>query len=313
MGILVLAAGAAVGYSFGFIHGGKRPFRKSKWPAEFVEPWGLMSAILVAGPVTGIAYLALKVGGGIGLIGTIAIAGIAIGAMSLNPSDGTKAATFFTASAAAGALLLVAIGSSITAIYLTIFLVVLPLLNALHDWVSWAASRIFVGLIAKDVNPWKVAGKIAVDAMLALGFLFSLAFWLPPIVIALNAGFGQIGANAVDWVSFARAAHDTPFAAGLVVTGMLATTLIPTALHMVTGLTALVLRPMPGRVPIAGMLESGDAPSTGEKVVIVGWLMAAVLTASAMLVGFSWGLWHSAPLVGANVGHWLYATAMFWA
>ena len=256
-----------------------------------------IGALVGAVAVAVIFVVAAAIAGGLFLSGTGAVVGsvIVAGAVAIITGAGATAA------------------SGDFVVRWALYLVLLPYLNATLDYVSLGVSRIYVGRMVRDPSTWAVARDITADAALAVAFLFLLAFSLPALVLAANAGFGLLGAPTVDWVSLAEAARRAPFTTGLMVTGMLLTTLIPTALHMTMGLTALVLRPLRRRTALAGFLEVEGGPSFGEKVVVVGWLLAAVTIASALLVGAAWGLWRLAPLVGANVGEWLFNTAMFWA
>lgn len=134
------------------------------------------------------------------------------------------------------------------AVFLLSIYLLLPVLNALLDYFSVALTRKLMDHLypAADTDPappWQRAVlHIGIDVLAAVGFLVALAVVLPAGLQALNnalAAFGQ-EALAVDWGRLLEAARDRPFTDGIMVTFMLATTLLPTAVHLIAGATAIL-------------------------------------------------------------------------
>lgn len=141
---------------------------------------------------------------------------------------------------------------------LLLLLLLFPLINASLDWISWWFSRVFLSRASQEDKVWKIARDIVAD--LALGVLFMLALCvLLPISIELVNSFYMSYDKAAffDWQQLARDARDDPWGEGLMVTLMLVTTLIPTFIHIILAIIAMVLQSFMGR-PFLNALERYD-------------------------------------------------------
>jgi hypothetical protein len=121
----------------------------------------------------------------------------------------------------------------------TLFLI-LPVANALVDWLSWAVTRRLLrrssdgaGATGAAIN---IAARLATDLGLAFMSLCGLAMLLPNTIEATNRLLVWLDWPPVPWLPLVNMALDAPFTAGFFVTGMLLTTLVPTLLHVVAGL-----------------------------------------------------------------------------
>ncbi|MBK8908769.1 MAG: hypothetical protein IPM60_12955 [Rhodospirillales bacterium] len=152
------------------------------------------------------------------------------------------------------------------------------------------------------------AVHVAVDAVLAAGFLVALAAALPAALQLGNRFFVHVlNGPPVVWQPFLEAAQVDPILAGLPVTGMLFSTLVPTAAHLLLALTALVLMPMPFRGSILRWLEG--EPHFWQRCGVIAWLWFAVAFALVLLVGGGAVLWWAISLSGETLGGWLYDVA----
>ncbi len=129
------------------------------------------------------------------------------------------------------------------AFFLLLFFVILPVLNALMDWVSWAVTRYLIGWIkqAPDGPPGvaMVVGILLANVGAALVFTFGLAILLPIGLEITDLVLSLFGRQAFDWRGVAMQAVGAPWDEGLFVTGMLLTPLVPSIANMTTGLAAL--------------------------------------------------------------------------
>ncbi|MCW2307056.1 hypothetical protein [Rhodobium gokarnense] len=125
------------------------------------------------------------------------------------------------------------------------FFSILPVLNSIFDWASWIVTRIFLLRIARHTSRAMAWLFLLFELMLDLGaavfFLVLLSLFLPNTMEWVNIFYVKIGLPVVDWRTQLDAAVSAPLTEGLLVTGMLATTLIPTVIHLTVGLTALPL------------------------------------------------------------------------
>lgn len=158
---------------------------------------------------------------------------------------------------------------SVSAILIA-FLVVLPLLNALADLLSLAATRWFFGYVAPegagDQTPRRaslllILSQLGFDLVAAVACLLLLG----TIVGALEL-WGQVSPATLplDWRNYLAEMRLRP-AAGLALYLMLMTTLVPTAVHAAAGLGAVfthrsrLLRRVADQLETAQ--ESGQFPS----------------------------------------------------
>lgn len=136
----------------------------------------------------------------------------------------------------------------------------MPLFNAALDWGSWWVSRVFIkrGLAG---GAGRVVLDLTWDGLAALGFMLALVLVLPLGIEFMNS---LVDGAELDWRAMAVDAAADPWGQGLMVTGMVLTTLLPTFLHVVTGLFAVGIHGAAGRW-LADQLE-GDPAHPGSRV-----------------------------------------------
>ena len=132
-----------------------------------------------------------------------------------------------------------------------------------------------------------VAWHAGLDLVLAAGFLALLAFVLPMVLEAARSIFGALGWGDFAWRPMLEAARDEPLGAGIMVTGMLATTLLPTALHFFIASMALLIPNFdlsrPSRSRLRGWMDL-KKPHYFITIGVVGWLAGGALMSWLVLV-----------------------------
>lgn len=138
-----------------------------------------------------------------------------------------------------------------------------------------AADVGFVSLI-------RIFGLIGLDLLAAGVLLLGLALLLANGIEWMNVFSDLFGISLVEWRSMALDALDFPFTKGFMITMMLLSTLVPTALHLFMGLGAVFYAWMPGRVAAIDYLEdvrkkgcAARQVSQDQKVILV--IMVAYL------------------------------------
>ena len=227
------------------------------------------------------------------------VAGVAVGAAVALGTVGTVGAVVGVGG----------VGAVDAVVYALLFLL-LPFANAALDHLSVQVSRLLLADLIRRAGPWQwlvVAGHVLLDIIAAALFLVGLAILLPVVLQAANLGFVGLGWPVVEWRLYLDAARADPFGAGLTVTGMLATTLIPTVLHLLAAGVALGLPVIGGR----RIEVLADQPSTTllDRAGFV--LLAAVpgLLSWATLCVIAIVLWHAAGLCFGPLGGHLAALA----
>jgi hypothetical protein len=136
------------------------------------------------------------------------------------------------------------------AFFLLLFFVILPLLNALMDWGSWAVTRYI--LIPVENAPDGPTGIIMVillvilDIAAALFFVVALAAVIPIGLELVDLMLSVFGRETFNWRALADRTLRAPWDEGLFVTGMLLTPLAPSIANITLGLTAIVVPLTPG-------------------------------------------------------------------
>ncbi len=227
------------------------------WLARLDEATApLMTRRIIKGAAfAGFVAFAVAFAGAVAFAFAFAPAGVGVGAVVV----GFAFAVAFAAAAAAADGVAFAF-----VIALFVFYVGLPVLNALLDFASWGVTRFFLNRIASHESGRRVwlwlALELVLDLAAAVGFLVFLAVLLPFAISLANLAFSAAGLPTVNWRAHLDAAEQAPFPKGVLVIGMLMTTLIPTALHLTIGLAALPTAFHRSARDLAGYIPDHPAP-----------------------------------------------------
>lgn len=194
------------------------------------------------------------------------------------------------------------------AFFLMLFFVILPVLNAVVDWLSWAVTRFNVSLI--DVASPSVGGFafvltiLLIDIAAAIIFVVSLTVLLPIGLELVDTFLSVFGRDSFDWRIAAAQAVASPWDEGLFVTGMLLTPLVPTLVALTTGFASLAAPLTPGARAvmdsIPGEEEEGEEETGPDddqiraalRTVYLSrlWYAPALLISIGVFLGIWWGL-----------------------
>ncbi len=160
------------------------------------------------------------------------------------------------------------------AFFLLLFFVILPILNALMDWVSWAITRFHVSFIEAASPNWKGALIVAVflsaEVITSVLFVAMLAVLLPIGLELADLLLSVFGRESFDWRAAATQAMRSPWDEGLFVTGMLLTPLVPTIATFTIGLAGLAAPYTPGaRRAVNAISDHPDGKPSPEEVRLV--------------------------------------------
>lgn len=201
----------------------------------------------------------------------------------------------------------VTISDAADAVVLFTFLLIIPIANAALDHVSVQVSRFLLQDMLRrraSAHQWLiVTWHITADVVFAVIFLVLLAILLPVVMQATNHGFDALGLPSVEWLIYLNAARHDPFGEGWLVTGMLATTLFPTALHLLAAGGALILPRIGGGV--IKRLAEKDETTLLDRIIFVGAIAVTVLLSWGALAGAATGLWHLGNTYIGPLGTWL--------
>jgi hypothetical protein len=180
------------------------------------------------------------------------------------------------------------------AFLLFLFFILLPVVNASVDWLSWGITRFFLSFAEKAQPDWTGVGKVigAVFGTFISGALLMvlLTALLPNVLEGLNVLFAHINLPRFDWQAMVHKAVDAPWTDGLFVTGMLMTAIVPASSHLIIGLGGILARLTPGARTAAETLsdhpEATLSPKEQAPVKLtiifsrVWYLVAAFVTAT---------------------------------
>ncbi len=191
---------------------------------------------------------------------------------------------------------------------LFLFFVLLPVVNASVDWLSWGATRFLLKqteCVRPDLNGGLRAAGIGLGAFASGAVLMVLlAALLPNALELLNTLFGVAKLAPFNWQAQAQRAVNAPWTDGLFVTGMLMTPLVPASSHLVIGLAGMFARFTPGAGAAAEVISDhpevgltpGELPPVKLALAIsrVWYLPAAAITVGFIaLVSFIISLTHA--------------------
>ncbi len=217
--------------------------------AAFVG-FGVAAAVLFAGSAS-----AFFSGGTVAVFVIIAVGAGASVIVAITTFSEVSAATFV------GALTIIVLGATFIGVaeFLAfsdpkaldllfasfLFYILLPAINALADWVSWGVTRIFLIRAANTAEGlWgaiRLVHELLAALLVGMVFLVLLAIALATGITLSNVLFMAIAKPPVDWLSQLDAAAHDPFGQGLMIMGLLMTTVIPTFLHLAAGLAGIFL------------------------------------------------------------------------
>ena len=136
------------------------------------------------------------------------------------------------------------------AFFLLLFFAILPTLNAMMDWASWAITRFHISFIERASPGLQGALIVAVfltaEVIASVVFVALLAVLLPTGLELADLLLSVFGRESFDWRAAATQAMRSPWQEGLFVTGMLLTPLVPTIATFTIGLAALAAPYTPG-------------------------------------------------------------------
>jgi len=139
--------------------------------------------------------------------------------------------------------------------------VLLPMVNALLDWLSWIVTRFFLRRVAQVTPTWRGAVmlvlELGADLAAALVLFLALVVLLPNGIEIINAILSLAGRAEFDWRDIVVRANEAPLSEGLFVLGMLVTTLVPTFVHITRGLASIAAAWTPGAAEAAAGLRAG--------------------------------------------------------
>jgi hypothetical protein len=136
------------------------------------------------------------------------------------------------------------------AFLLFLFFILLPVVNASIDWLSWGATRFFLKL-AETAEPdvlgeLKVLGAVIGTFVSGAILMVVLTALLPNVIEGLNYAFSFANLPPFNWQALLTKAVNSPWTDGLFVTGMLMTAIVPASAHLTIGLAGVLARLTPG-------------------------------------------------------------------
>jgi len=192
------------------------------------------------------------------------------------------------------------------AFLLFLFFVLLPVVNASVDWLSWGITR-FLLRQAECAPPnflgsLKVIGAILGTFVSGALLMVLLSALLPNVLEGLNVLFGFAKLPPFDWEAMVSKAVTAPWTGGLFVTGMLMTAIVPASSHLIVGLAGMLARLTPGaRTAAETISEHPDVPLSPSEFAPVKltlifsrmWYLAGAAVTACVIAGASWLIWYT--------------------
>ena len=189
-----------------------------------------------------------------------------------------------------------------------VYLAMFPLVNALFDWPSWAATRWLIGRLRRDATLPRfrdraaaLTGHILLDVAIGVACLYGLAV---TIVLMTETNVGMLMWDR----TFSQGLAEPLSGGGLVLTIMILSTLVPTCLHILFALFALALIEMPGRLWFARWLDpEPGAQEWASRAIVAAFLtLCAIFALAIFWIGVEGGLaglaalWQALGWAGPN-------------
>lgn len=192
------------------------------------------------------------------------------------------------------------------AFLLFLFFVLLPVVNASVDWLSWGATRFFLKH-AECAEPdlrggLKVGGAVLGAFISGAALMVVLAALLPNVLEVLNVLFGLAKIPPFDWRAMVAKAVSAPWTGGLFVTGMLMTAIVPASSQLIVGLAGILARLTPGARTAAETIKGHpEAPLSPKELAPVKltlifsrlWYFVAAGITVWVIAAASWLIWYT--------------------
>lgn len=312
--ILAAMAGFILGFKFEKIATFMRrtlPERlgKHSFAVFLFELFVIFTAFIITGTIAGIGNVTNAISGAVPVAVAVSSAGTAAG-LVLRPFGGL----FAGAGAVALAVVVVVVGSSGTMVI--VFFVLLPIANSALDWLSWAVSRLLLAdLLKRDeaIGMGAIFIHAVADLAAAVFLLAALSVVLPFILQAANAVLSVFDLSLVEWWDYLAAARREPEGEGLLVIGMLFSTLLPTAGHFLAMMFALVFpHPVWLHARWVGWLTDPDPdPSMLQRLGVIGVFAFSTVFSWCALVLFAVVVYAALSSFGADFGSLPAQTALW--
>lgn len=167
------------------------------------------------------------------------------------------------------------------------FIVLLPIINGLLDWTSWGVSRHFLDQASSETSWFRIAKDIIFDAAFAILCLVVLCLFL---YMGIDV-FNKLLDTQINWHSLAKTTYVDPWGEGFMTSMMIMTTLIPTIIHIVLGLMAIIIHLVPSTQLVALLEVKEGKPTTNTDPFLAAlWITFYPLT----VIGI---LWYSIPFL----------------
>ena len=160
---------------------------------------------------------------------------------------------------------------------------------------SWGSTRFLLEQIDHGKDGFSgfasVLLAVVVDIIVAVTCLVWLVALTALVLEALNTIYAWYGIPEFDWKSQIELARNYPLSKGIMVTGMLGTTLLPTVIHMTLGLGHAMTVWSPPAQKTAGLIDD-DMPVSARQAVarVMLYRKLWMLPAFALVCLLCWGL-----------------------
>jgi hypothetical protein len=145
------------------------------------------------------------------------------------------------------------------AFLLFLFFVLIPVVNAGLDWLTWGITRRLMSKMRRfpgDLNGLAAAaGLMLASFAVAAAMMVALAIVLPNAIEIMNRLFALAGLSTFKWRDLVASAANAPWSEGLFVTGMLLTAIAPASTYLIVGLAGTLARFTPGALTAASYLS----------------------------------------------------------
>lgn len=154
------------------------------------------------------------------------------------------------------------------AFVLLLFFVIIPIVNACVDWLSWALTRTIMARAAHLPSNLERAGILAA-ALTGAGLIAALLVVVLTALLAnalelLNSATTLAGDKGFNWKPLVEKAASAPWTQALFITGMVLTPLLPVFLYLIMGFAGALARFTPNSAETATAILQYRSAQSGD-------------------------------------------------